>query len=372
MNSTLSREQGLLTASGLAAIAVVAWVLWLETGRMTTLGLNLLFAGVFVAASLDRILRRSVVPGRPAILLLVALAGLELALFPYQVVLILMVVVAATAPYHLSARESWLLLLLGNGLYAGLLVMLGRLPGELPGLFSLLALQAFAISSSLARRREETAKETLAAQNEELQAARAVLARQSQAEERLRIAGDLHDSLGHRLTALQLQLEVLTHEAPEQLRRQLRDCKALAADLLEEVRAIVRRMPGDEPADLDAVLRDLAAATPGVSLEVVSAMPRMDAGLAPQLAYCLREAVHNAIRHGQADRIEISHAAGCLVIDDNGTGLQNGAVRPGFGLGNINLRLAPFGGHAVLEDAPGGCGCRLRLYLPGEHGASPP
>jgi len=364
MERRLSREQVLLTASGLAAIAVVAWVLWVDTGRWTLLALNTLFALVFATAALQRGPDVPRSRGRIAMLLLLVLAGLALLLFPYQITLILMVVLAASAPYHLASRQSALLLVVGNGVYVILLLWAGRLSDELPGLLSLLALQAFALSSSLARRREELAREALAARNDELQAARATLARQSQAEERLRIAGDLHDSLGHRLTALQLQLEVLSHEAPSQLREQLLVSKALAADLLEEVRSIVRRMPDDAAADLDAVLRDLASATPGVRLQVSPGLPTVDAALAPQLAHCFREAVHNAIRHGNADRIEISHADGCYRVQDNGTGLPKAGLRPGFGLININQRLAPFGGHALLEDAPAGTGCCLRLCLP--------
>ena len=58
------------------------------------------------------------------------------------------------------------------------------------------------------------------------------------------IAGELHDTIGHGLTALQLQLEALSHDAPDSLRRSVLGCKALAADLLEDL-AIRRRRGGD-------------------------------------------------------------------------------------------------------------------------------
>ena len=357
------REFGLLMASGVAAIAVVAWVAWQSSGRWSLLAVHVLFTALFVAAAVARAQRPGSRSGRLAVWLMLVVNVVAVALFPFQVSLILAVVLAASAPYHLAARHSWFMLAVANVVFAAILHWHGGLAGEVPGLLSLVALQAFAVSSSLARRSEEQARLALAARNEELQAARAELARQSQAEERLRIAGALHDTLGHRLTALQLQLEVLTQEAPAALRAQVTTCKQLARDLLEEVRAIVRRMPGDEQSDLRAVLDDLARTTPGVELRVVATLPEVAPALAQQLSFCFREAVHNAVRHGGADRIEIRYAADGFVIDDNGSGLHGAVPVSGFGLRNMDQRLAPFGGRARLQAGPEGRGCRLRLGL---------
>jgi signal transduction histidine kinase len=359
-------EYGLLTASGVAAVAVVVWVTWQGTGQGRLFAVHLLFAALFVAAALDRIHRPGSRFGPLAVLLMLLLNVVALALFPYQITLILAVVLAASAPYHLSPRHSWLLLFVANAAFLFILYRYDRLAGEIPGLLSLLALQVFAASSSQARRREERARLALAVRNEELQAARTELQRQSQAAERLRIAGALHDNLGHRLTALQLQLEVLAQEAPPALRAQLGTCKQLAVDLLEEVRAIVRRMPGSEETDLRAVLDGLAASTPGVELSVPTDLPALAPSVAQQLAFCCQEAVHNAVRHGGADRIEIHHCADGFLVDDNGSGLDEAALESGFGLRNMDQRLKPFGGHVRLEAGPGGRGCRLRLQVPGE------
>jgi len=358
-----SREFGLLPASGVAAIAVVAWVSWQNSPSWLLLAVHVLYAALFIAAAIDRLQHAGLLPGWLAVYLMLTVSVLAVALFPYQVSLILAVVLAASAPYHLSSRQSWLILVAGNIAFTLILHHHHGLDGQVPGLLSLLALQAFAISSSQARYREEQARLALAARNEELQAARAELARQSQAAERLRIAGALHDTLGHRLTALKLQLEVLNQEAPPALRAQVATCKQLALELLEEVRAIVRRMPDDEPTDLRVVLDDLQRTTPGVELRVTGSLPEVAPALAQQLAFCFQEAVHNAVRHGGADLIEIRYSADGFAIDDNGSGLNGTTPASGFGLRNMDQRLAPFGGQVRLEARPGGTGCSLRLNV---------
>jgi len=367
METRADRNQLLLVASGLAAIALVGWVMWHSAWPPALVALA--FAAVFVVSAYDEALRIPATAGPWLIALLLGLNVLALLLYPYQVTLILSVVLAASAPYHLSPRASWLLLVVANGFFFAVLWLRNALGGEVPGLLSLVVLQGFAASSSLARRGEALAREALAVRNEELQSARAALARQSQAEERLRIAGALHDTIGHRLTALQLQLEVLSHEAPEALCEQLRTCRNLAADLLEDVRAIVRRMPGADSTDLPAALRELEASTPGVTLAVTSALPSVSAQLSQQLAYCFQEAVHNAVRHGRADRIEISHGDGAYRVDDNGRGLGATPPAPGFGINNIRQRLRTFGGDASLQRSPALRGCRLILRVPDEDAA---
>ena len=74
--------------------------------------------------------------------------------------------------------------------------------------------------------------------------------------------------------------------------------------------------------------------------------------------------MNNAIRHGGVQRIDVRWETPCLLISDNGRGLSKRGGEPGFGLNNINKRLAPFGGHARLSGQTGG-GCLLTLELPG-------
>ena len=77
----------------------------------------------------------------------------------------------------------------------------------------------FAAASSFLVRSEATARDQLAAANAELLSTRALLAENSRVEERLRISRDLHDTLGHHLTALSLQLDVASRVSPREKQR---------------------------------------------------------------------------------------------------------------------------------------------------------
>ncbi len=360
---SLTADQYLLNLSGLLAIALVGWLCstYFETGP--NLLLHGLFAAAFILESFADPLGIQARYARFAVLLMLVLSVLALFINRDTITLVLSVVLMASAPHHFNVRHSWLMMVAANLAYGAVFVALGM--GEVGAYFSwltLIALQAFAITSSIAKQREITAQKTLSRSNSELLAARALIAQQTQTEERLRIAGDLHDSIGHRLTALQLQLEVLSHEAPASLTAQVETCQTLARDLLEEVRAIVRRMSEERGDDLTTAIRELEALTPAVSITVSDALPSVAPELARQLVYCFQEAIHNAIRHGGADKVVIDYRDGAFHVVDNGRGLRGAQFTAGFGLSNIVKRLAPFGGDAQLRSRDDG-GCELTLAV---------
>ncbi|MEM1187297.1 MAG: histidine kinase [Pseudomonadota bacterium] len=357
----LTADQYLLNLSGLLAIALVGWICTTYFEPLPNLILHGLFAAAFMLQSFAVPLGVPSRYARFAVLLMLILSVLALAINRDTITLVLSVVLVASTPHHFSARASWAMMVVANLAYGAVFVGLDMgAGGAFFSWLTLIALQAFAITSSLAKQREVAAQQTLSRSNSELLAARALIAQQTQTEERLRIAGDLHDSIGHRLTALQLQLEVLSHEAPDSLTNQVETCQTLARDLLEEVRAIVRRMSEEHGDDLSAAIRELEALTPAVSITVSDTLPSVAPELARQLVYCFQEAIHNAIRHGGASEVVIDYRDGAFHVTDNGRGLRGAQVAQGFGLRNIVKRLAPFGGNAKLRARDGG-GCELTL-----------
>lgn len=143
----------------------------------------------------------------------------------------MVVIVAAQLPYVLRAPWAWLYVMVQTAV-----VSLLFWEAQLQEVFSLAltigGFQAFAMASSMLARSEETARERLAIANAELQAAQTLLAETSRAEERLRISRDLHDTLGHHLTALSLQLDVASRVSEGRGADHIRQAYAIARLLL--------------------------------------------------------------------------------------------------------------------------------------------
>src|SRR5688572_22559383 len=116
----------------------------------------------------------------------------------------------------------------------------------------------FAAASSFLVRSEAAARRALAAVNAELLSTRALLAETSRVEERLRISRDLHDTLGHHLTALSLQLDVASRLAEQPAADHIRQAHAITRLLLSDVRDVVSTLRETRQIDLARDMRALA------------------------------------------------------------------------------------------------------------------
>lgn len=357
----IKMSHALLVASGLLAILLVGLLSGLEFGFWPLAILHLSFAVIFIIVAYDDELGISRPAARLGILAMLGLIIVGWFLAPMDISLILTIVLVASAPYVFSKGQSWLLLLTINLVFFAVFIGYWQATEIFLSWVSMFALQGFAITSSLARVHESELKLKLAEQNAELTAARTALTQKSQMEERLRIAGDLHDSIGHQLTALRLQLEALFQVAPTELKPTIATSQQLSSELLENIRSIVKRMSVEPSSDLNLLIHQLDNDTPGVAIALVGAIPTINPALQQQLEFCIKEGLSNAIRHGEATKIDISFTDDKLLIDDNGKG-ANLKDELGFGLTNLLKRLAPFEGHLQLFPRKP-TGCRLEITL---------
>lgn len=225
-----------------------------------------------------------------------------------------------------------------------------------------LGFQLFALSSSFSRVSEHQARERAEFLNQQLQATRVLLAQSSRQDERMRIARDLHDILGHQLTALNLQLEILHHTVPQAQRESVAQTKALAKELLENIRAVVRDQRNSFCVDINQAVQALLAHIPQVKLTIVGTVQLDSVRLAEQLVLCVQEGISNALRHGKATQLKLTLEQGAglitLLLDDNGRGLL-GTMAEGSGLIGMRERLRDYAGVVSLQAQQ--LGCRLSI-----------
>lgn len=181
--------------------------------------------------------------------------------------------------------------------------------------------------------------------------------------ERDRVARDVHDVLGHSLTALSIKAELaarLIDVDPQRARAELESIQDIARQALAEVRSTVGGLRAASlEAELAAAPRVLADA--GVATRVVGTVADTDPRHRALLAWVLRESVTNVVRHAHATTVSIELSPAGLVVTDDGDGLAAEAGQDGHGLIGMRERVAAVGGTLRLT---GRHGTRVEVVLP--------
>ena len=217
-------------------------------------------------------------------------------------------------------------------------------------------------------REEAETRARLGEANEELQRAQAELSRAARLDERLHIAQNLHDSLGHRLTALSLNLEAAAHTSPaEPAKSAICTAQELVRASLREIRAIVHDAKEERAIDLAQELQQLAQDLPRPKLHVgyTPSCPDLDPEIARILLQTVQEVTTNSIRHGAADNlwIAIDSSPGYVALSARDDGRGTRSIRLGFGLAGIKRRIEAMGGSVQLWSDVGR-GFEVHLEVP--------
>ncbi len=228
----------------------------------------------------------------------------------------------------------------------------------------------FAFVTGLVARQQTQAREDQHRLNAELRATRALLAESVRVNERTRISREMHDLLGHHLTALSLNLEVASHLVKGQAREHVGQAQTLAKLLLSDVREAVSQLRDDDAIDMRATLLPLAEHVPGLRIDMQMPVQFLidDPERAHVLLRCTQEIITNAVRHAGAKllRLRYSQDRSAVYLDarDDGRGAES--ARAGNGLTGMRERLAAYGGQLHVETAPEQ-GFVLKLELPLAH-----
>ncbi|MBW4510429.1 MAG: sensor histidine kinase [Scytonematopsis contorta HA4267-MV1] len=199
---------------------------------------------------------------------------------------------------------------------------------------------------------------------------------QATLQERNRIAREIHDALGHSLTAQSIQLEnalVYLESNLEKAKGFLLEARQLSANVLQEVRYSVATLHSDplQGKSLDAAIKLLIVdfqsrmqITPDYSLRGNLSIPHELNGTVYRI---IQEALTNISKHSKATEVKIDIQATtdsfCLRVEDNGIGFDPKENTTGFGLKGMQERTSALGGQFYITSKPQG-GCHLMALFP--------
>lgn len=194
-------------------------------------------------------------------------------------------------------------------------------------------------------------------------------AERERADERLALARELHDDLGHSLSVIALHAasaEETATDDPESAQTSMRNVRQASTDALRQLRGTVKvlRRDGDPPAtapdatvaEVDKIIDTLRQA--GIEVEDRIDPPPLSQATSAVAYRIVQEATTNVIKHADADRVVIDIRADgqslSITVADNGVGSRNGDPHAGHGIRGMTERAAVLGGTVgVRSDSAG-------------------
>ena len=246
-----------------------------------------------------------------------------------------------------------------------------------PLLFGIGWLAGFAVHERAAQ--AEAAEDRARRAEREREAA----ARLAVAEERARIARELHDIVAHAVSVMVLQVGAVRHKLPAELeddKGALRDVEQAGRSALAEMRRLLGAMRSDgdgvdlapQPGlgSLDALLEQIDRAGLAVELHVDGEPFPLPRAIDLSAYRIVQEGLTNAVKHAHASRVDVrvSYAPDAVQLEvrDDGAGVADGSD-PGFGLVGIRERVTIYGGEMSAGRSPeGGFVLTTRLPITGD------
>jgi signal transduction histidine kinase len=330
--------------AGFAAFGIAFWVNTSSTCSRAPRALRICLLAMQVAGGLLVIaLTGNGLPGAT----LVIIAGQLPSVFSPRAALVWIAVQSLALVIILSLTDGRILAVAGGTAFAGF--------------------QVFAVATAWLAHSERCAREDLARTNAELTATRELLAENSRVTERLRIARDLHDTLGHHLTGLSIQLDVASHLTDGPAASHIAEAHAVAKLLLSDVRDTVSTLRGSSRIDLSQALRSLtgAPAPVRIHLNMPDRLAIDDGAQAHALLRCVQEIITNTARHASAQNLWITIEQRADGVDlharDDGRGAPD--VKWGNGLRGMRERFEEYSGRVDFKSAVGQ-GFEVRGFMP--------
>lgn len=189
--------------------------------------------------------------------------------------------------------------------------------------------------------------------------------------ERLRIARELHDSLGHTITSLGIQLEVaqkLRDRNPAKSFLSVDNAALLAAQCLQDVRQLVQTMR-QSGLNLNETLHELVEQMrqQAIAVQMDLRLPTLSLQTSHQLYCILKEGLINIQKHAQASRVVLqgymTPEATVVMLQDDGQGFDPEQTVAGYGLRGMQERAELLGGTLHILTTPGQ-GTQIQVVIP--------
>lgn len=315
--------------------------------------LFLMYAASFLVLAQDSVLGFRFAYQRTAALMTMLLSAFLLGfLLQFDFLSILTIIWAAVISYYVSLRRAISTVVIVVLLW---FAMISYQQNQLHWIQAILygSFHMFALLLATSNKRERGIAEALHHKNAELQATQTLLTEVSKQAERTRIARDLHDLLGHHLTALTIKLQVASRLSEGEAKSQVDECHAVAKLLLSDVREAVSSLRESGSIDFTQAVRLLAdkIPKPKVHLTVDDSFFVENITKAQTLLRCVQETITNSMKHSGAENLWINmsrkNAELTVKIVDDGDIDNN--WQKGNGIRGMEERLSECGGSLSLS-----------------------
>ena len=280
---------------------------------------------------------------------------------------ILAIIFVADCAMVLNARALVGVAIATNAALWGIAVYVWNINGAWRLILAYGGFQIFAALTAWYSRRADETSAQLRETNAHLMATRSLLEESARDHERLRLARELHDVAGHKLTALKLNLTALQREANAP---NVDTAAQLATELLADIRGVVAQMRQHDGLDIRAALTQLVAplpAPPRIHLEIHEDARLASVAQAEALLRVVQEALTNVVRHAVARNVwvELVREAGHIHLRVRDDGKAELPLKEGFGISGMRERLAQLSGQLAISRATqGGLALDIRLPAP--------
>ncbi len=295
--------------------------------------------------------------------------------YPIDYLPILTIIWASILPYFFSLRSSiiitFLVIIIWFSLYQYLWNQQMFFSGLLYGTFHF-----FAILMTYHARQAEQATESAQQLNKELQTTQQLLAEASKQNERSRIARDLHDLLGHHLTALLINLQVAGRLSDGKAKTKIEECHSLAKLLMSDVREAVSSLRENSALDFEVLVNLLIKNLPRLKVHATinAKIPLDNITLAKTLLSCIQEASTNCLKHSNASDfwIKLEQTKNLLLLEIFDNGHANESFTEGHGIQGMRERVEQIKGsfEVMIQDGAFHLKISIPLDLSGLEGCS--